>query len=971
MTEARTEASETAGTSGSTAFAEASGMTSVSPPPGPQAAAESQADLWADAWADIGDGTDGDGDAFADDGQRTVVGALPFELRTRFTGRHQTVTALSDRVDGALRGAGGGFVVLVGEPGLGKSRMVSELVRRAKAAQPKLRALTGSADDATFAYAPIARALASRYGVTPSDAPESARTRITAGIAEVVPAARVVELSHLVAHILRVPFPDSPVIGPLADAPQRLEARIFMGLRRLLIAEAAHRPLILALEDLEKCGAETINLIHYLVAGLTSAPVMVIATATADLFTRHPTFGEGDVTVHRVDLTALPADDAEALVRALLAPLDAVPARVVTHARTLGGSPRAIHELVRLLLETEVIVRGPGVTWKVDDDALSRTTLPRTYDQLVAARLAAMPAAMRRVLEMAAAVGNTAWLDAMVAIDRTQASAIRDPDGPTLSQIAATQDQSRNDVLGAVAQLVEREWLVEAGRTSLPGERELRFAYPHLWTLVYGSIEDGRRRSYHATVARWLELRGRDEGSSGPSAPDAIARHLELAGEARAAAARFRQAAEAARAQYRNEHAIRLFDRALACIGDADIAARVALWHDLGSVYELVGDFEAALGAFERMLRLSWLAASKSKAAVAFNKMGRVWRRKGDLALALEYLERGLELFQTADDARGVAGSLDDIGKTLHLLGRTDEAYQKVTDALARRGAGGDPRSIAASLSNLGVIQHDRGQFDAAAVCHREALTLRQAAGDRIGVVGSQNNLAVLAFELGDLAGARAQWTAGLTEAEALGALPLCAMLLTNLGELALRDGKLEEARSRLDDALEIIEDIEDRHLESESCRLLAELECRAGKLPAARRLAERALATASKVGLRDREALAHLTLATIASANLYDAGDDELGTPAPSQTVAGFAPGAGQHSDAASRHFGIAEQILRTLDNRLELAKALEAYGRYLLERDRGVEARRPLTEARALFADLGLAAKVTTVDGLLATAR
>ena len=54
---------------------------------------------------------------------------------------------------------------------------------------------------------------------------------------------------------------------------------------------------------------------------------------------------------------------------------------------------------------------------------------------------------------------------------------------------------------------------------------------------------------------------------------------------------------------------------------------------------------EAALGAFERMLRLSWVGASKAKAAVAFNKMGRVWRRKGDLKLSLEYLERGAELF--------------------------------------------------------------------------------------------------------------------------------------------------------------------------------------------------------------------------------------------------------------------------------------------------------------------------------------
>ncbi len=76
-----------------------------------------------------------------------------------------------------------------------------------------------------------------------------------------------------------------------------------------------------------------------------------------------------------------------------------------------------------------------------------------------------------------------------------------------------------------------------------------------------------------------------------------------------------------------------------------------------------------ALGALERMLRLAWVCASRSKAAAAFNKMGRVWRRKGDLKLALEYLNRGLELFRAAGDQRGIAGSLDDIGKSLLMLG--------------------------------------------------------------------------------------------------------------------------------------------------------------------------------------------------------------------------------------------------------------------------------------------------------------
>src|SRR5438045_4635431 len=238
-------------------------------------------------------------------------------------------------------------------------------------------------------------------------------------------------------------------------------------------------------------------------------------------------------------------------------------------------------------------------------------------------------------------------------------------------------------------------------------------------------------------VAQWLELRpeGRGEDSQ-----EEVGRHLERAGDGDGAAMRFRRAADAARASYTNDKAIRLYAQALACLGEGDLAARIHLWHDLGSVYELKGDFEAALGAFERMLRLTWVVSSRTKAAVAFNKMGRVWRRKGDLKLALEYLERGLELFRSAADSRGIAGSLDDIGKTLHMLGRYDEAFAKITEALARRGKRGDKRAIATSLSRLGEVQQDRGQYEAALTCHREAYELRKVAGDRWGCVVSQNN---------------------------------------------------------------------------------------------------------------------------------------------------------------------------------------------------------------------------------------
>ena len=899
--------------------------------------------------ADFGEGL---GEGFGEgDGERTTITTSSYDLKPKFTGRASSIKQLQDLVDRAFKPGGhAAIAVVVGEPGMGKSRILAELVARAKATHPSVLVLSGIADERAAAYGPIARALTARFGVAIGEAPETSREKIVAGVGEVVPAARVPEIAHLVAHLLRVPFDDSPIVTPLLESAQRLEARLWLALKRLFTAEAEARPLLIAVENLELCETDTINFLQYLAAGMRDQHVAIVGTATPALWTRHHTFGEGEVAPARIELGALGPAEAEELLRELCKQLaQDVPPKLVWHVRGMGSTPRAIHELVRYLLESDVIVRE-GVMWRLDAQKLATATLPKTYDELVAARLRVMEPVQRRVVEMAAVVGESSWLDAILSLERlAQAMQVPDPDGPTLGQIAASGDHSRLAVVDAANRLIEREWLVEIPQSSIAGERELRFAYPNLWQQVYKGIDDARRRAYHAVVARWIELH--PEGRS-PAAQEDVGRHLALAGETRDAATRYRRAAEAARAVYQNEKAIRLFDKALACVGSQDLATRLHLWHDLGSVYELIGDFESALGAFERMLRLSWVAASKTKAAVAFNKMGRVWRRKGDLRLALEYLERGHELFRGAGDQRGVASSLDDIGRVLHMLGRYDEAHAKITEALARRGQHGDERAIATSLSRLGDIQADRGQFEAAYTCHKDALELRIKAGDRWGKIVSQNNLAALAFELGDGAQARTGWLAALGEAESIGALPLAALVLTNLGELALTDGKLEEARRRLEAALEIIDDTEDRGLESEACRHTATLEQLAGHTKAAREYAERALEVAKSAGLREQEARAYLTLGDVLSTSLYDTSQSQGGLVV----------------DAAHA-YAQAIDVLRTIGNEAGLGKALFAFGRYKAETGDVADGKDLLRDAIAVFAKLGLARPATDAEKLLAT--
>lgn len=879
-------------------------------------------------------------DLFPTPGDVTMVTAAPYELRPRFVGREKQLERLSKAFDDARELGELAFAAIVGPPGSGKTRLTREFARTLKQRVPKARFLSGSGGGpGNLPYAGFVRLLAQRFGITAHDSVEVSQEKIIAGVGEVMAASKVPEVAHLIAHMMRVEFRESPIVEPLAEQPQQLETRTFIALKRFLVADAEKGPLVLCLDDLERAGAETVNLIHYLAAGLMSSPVMLLAVARPGIFDSYPSFGEGEAPLERIDLGPLDDFGAENLLCELLRPIEGVPDALIEHARKLGGMPRTLFELVRLLLEAEVITRtGPGPTdFSLDAQRLAKLELPRQHEDILTARLELMAPAERDLLEKAAVVGEVFWLDAVVALVRVAALEGGDPDGPTLGEIAAAGDKTRLAVAQTLAKLVEREWIVDVPESTIPGEREYRFAYPPLWDVVYEGIDEARRRRYHKLVAQWIELRpeGRGEESQ-----EEVGRHLERAGEGDAAASRYRRAADAARARYYNEKAIRLYAQALACLGEGDLAARIHLWHDLGSVYELKGDFEAALGAFERMLRLTWVVSARSKAAVAFNKMGRVWRRKGDLKLALDYLERGLELFEQASDQRGVAGSLDDIGHVLYLLGRYDDAFERITRALQLRGKTGDKRSIAHSLSNLGNLQKDRGRFQEAENCHREALELRRAIGDRAGVIGSLNNLAVLAFDRGDKDGARKGWEQALAAAEEIGALPLQALALNNLGELALVEGKHEEARRRLDETIALAREIDDRRLLSEATRNLGLLELEGGNASRARELGEQALEIAETAGLRDYVGRALLALGEVHAATLFDDARTEDGV------------------SAAEDYFRKGVELFRAVGNESELAKGLERYGRYKLERGDVGSGRGLLEEAHQIFSKLGMKA-------------
>lgn len=865
-----------------------------------------------------------------------------YPLATRFVGRSAQLERLHAIVAEAARGEVA-FVALTGPSGVGKTRLTDELRTRLTAAGTRvLYAVAGGPGAPPFAA--FERLLRERFGITETMAPEQARARLAAGIGELAPGPRAIEIAHLTAQLMRLPYPESPIVEPLAETPAQLEARSFIAVKRLIAADAARSPLVLIIDDVERASPETVNLVHYLAAGLGASPVVLLCVARPSLFEAHSSFGEGDVSLQRMELGPLPEDEAAQLFAELCRPAGTPPAELARHARErMGGVPRALTELTRYLIELGAIVHHPGQpdgdAWKFDPERLVGATLPDDLGGVVAARLRVMAAGERDLLEKAAACGEAFWLDAVVMLVRAAAiysdDGRGDPDGPTLGEVAAAGDRTRAEVEGALAELGRRGLAVEQPHSSIPGEREYRFAYPPWWDVVYDGIDGVARSRYHRLVAQWLELRPTGRGEE---EQEEIGRHLERAGDGDGAALRYRRAGDAARSRFFNDKAVRLYDAALACLGPGDLASRIHLWHDLGSVFQLKGEYDSALSAFERMLRLAWVVASRTKAAVAFNKMGRVYRQKGALTMALEYLERGLELFEQAGDTRGIAGSLDDTGQVLWLLARYDEALDRSAGALEIRRRLGDRRSIAASLVNIGNIERHRGLFDEADACYREALELRRALDDRVGLAQVENQLGVLAFQRGDVATARPTWERALAGAERIGDLPLQALLLYHLGEAARAEGHRGEARKRFEAAESLARDLDDRRLLSHATRAQGLIDLAEGDNARARERCEASLELAQAAGIRVDEGRALLALGEVHAATLFD--------------------DTGHGAQQAEDYFRRGVTLFREIGNEAELGAGLERLGKYRIERGDVADGKQILTEAEAIFRRLGILA-------------
>lgn len=688
-----------------------------------------------------------------------VVGAAPAPgtaprglagVEAPLVGREAELARLHAVLREAREAPGAAWVTLVGEAGVGKSRLTADFAREAEVAlRLRARAIAERGD----AYSLVRALLRERFE---SDASSGDGEAWLHGLRDdlcTLPSDDADRRARDLLRLLRGEARDDE------DARAAAE-RGLAGLEAWLGCLARRGPLLLVLEDLHWADEASLDAIPRLVDALRDAPALVLANARPSLYGRRPNWGEGEASHRRVDLDRLGRGGTERLLAALFQVDEAaaVPPALRSFVRERSeGNPYYVEELVRMLIARGIARRDDGA-WQVDAEALEAGRVPATLSGMLQARLDGLPPASKRLLMRASVLGRSFWPGALAALGERRAASAE-------SELASLREQGL---------------VLARHRSSLAGLREYQFRHALLRDAAYAMLLRRDRPGLHAAAAAWLDEQAGEERGEWAAR---IAAHYVAGEQPERAAGPFLEAAARERAAYANEQAARYYSRALDCLPEPDRARRAEALIGRERVRDLAGDREGQREDLDAMaalageggppspsyvhFRRSWLAVrtgeperaeaearraleaaeSDAERADALQNLGNALSRLGRKEAAERAFREALAIREGEGDELGAAKSLMGAATAARDLERFAEAERDFRTALAAYRRLDQPRDEAVATTNLAVTLAMQGDLDAAGPLLHEALELYRRAGDRNGEATAEHNLGYLAME--------------------------------------------------------------------------------------------------------------------------------------------------------------------------------------------------------------------------------
>jgi class 3 adenylate cyclase/tetratricopeptide (TPR) repeat protein len=621
-------------------------------------------------------------------------------------------------------------VVVAGEPGVGKSRLIGALARRSGVLDVRVTC------DGRRPFGACAELLAGVLGGRP-ESPTALREALRALGADE-------RDSWLLLPVFGWPTPE-------ARAPDLV--RTFSGFARALEAAARRRPLLAVLDDVHEADGSSTELIRYLLSERRDGPMMLVLGA-------RPAFdvGGGEHTMLRLE--PLPGPSAVALACRLLDAERLAQAVEVLVVERAGGHPFFIEELVTALREHGSLSVVDGVATLTG----AAVSVPDTVQDAIVARIDALPARERALLQRAAVIGPLFSV-------------------PLLVEIAGEPEAE-----------VMLDRLADAQLVAWREGPRWEFKHALIREATYETLLRRERRALHAQVADRLEAEAGDD----PEALADLADHCARADRCDAARDYAVAAGDAARERLGFVDAARRYTDALERWDDGGAGGRTDVLWKLAECAYLAGDYPAALSAAAEAEALWNRAGDLERAGTALALRGRVLGVTGDREEAARLLDDAIDLLARFGSSPGLVDA-HVAASTLRFYGGDDEEAAAIAAAGLAAAEGFDvPGARSQLMTTLGVCEVARGDLGGIERL-TDALALARSACDAEALGRAYVNLSAVLWDVGRLHEAVETAAEGRLEMSRIGARGYESFLVSNLAGCMLHAGRIDEAAQLAD----------------------------------------------------------------------------------------------------------------------------------------------------------------------------
>ena len=718
-------------------------------------------------------------------GRRGVEG-----VTTRMVGRETEFQTIQSALEESVANRHVTVVLVKGDAGLGKSRLIYEFEAWLDSHPTDFYLFKGRADEETMnlPYSLLRDTFSERFQIRDSDSQADARTKLMTGM-ESMTGFGSEERTAFIGELLGFDFSESTYVRGIRNDARQVRDRSFNSIGQFFAELTLDSPVILLLDDIHWADNGSLDLVEYLARFEADLPLFILCTARPSLDESHPAWGSNFPNCTIITIKSLDLLSSRALVMEILQNVTDLPYDLVeTIAKNAEGNPFYLEELIKVLIEDGVIVKGEEI-WQIVPQRLTQLRVPATLTGVLQARLDRLPSRESEVLERAAVIGRTFW-DAAVAAMR----------GSEPAQVLTGGE----DVHSALSALRNKELVFPHQPSAFATAQEFIFKHAILREVTYERVLKAKRKLYHRMAADWLI---QQSGERIDEYLGLIAQHYELAGDTAHAVEFLERAAGQSMQLSAYREALSVSERALAILAsseDTNPAMRARLLLTIGVANLWLTDHTTAMARFEECIALACTIHDRGLESKALARLGRIGLEQGKFEQAEKHLQDSLGIAQELNDIEVIAYTLAHLGYISHYQGKYADAQTYGEESYKFAKQTGDAIAQAFSLNMLAMISVNNHEYARGHDYHLQAIEICKNAGDRYGLARAYSNLSELIRIQRKYAEAKPYTLEGIKLTRELGNRYALPIMLINLVYSQVGLGEIRDAYSSLRTALQL-----------------------------------------------------------------------------------------------------------------------------------------------------------------------